>query len=104
MRAEPGSSRFRELFESALRDYERTTDVTLAKHPLAEPLRNRHSVESITDFLQDKTRDFEGRNRIMKSIESTVSILSVLSTTAALGDAVYLVCPPPRRRCTEFHL
>ena len=100
MRDEPGSSRFRELFESALRDYEKTTNLTLAKHPLAEPLQNCHSVESITAFLQDKARefgDFEGRNEMMKSIKSTVSILCALSTTAALGDAVYLVCP--RRRC-----
>jgi hypothetical protein len=68
----------------------------LAKHPLAESLQNCHSVGSITAFLQDKARefgDFEGRNKIMKSIESTVTILSMLSTTAALGDAVYLVCP-----------
>jgi hypothetical protein len=94
MRAEPGSSPSRELFESALRDYETTTNLTLAKYPLAEPLQNCHSVESISAFLQDKARefgDFEGRNEMMKSINSTVSILCELSTTAALGDAVYLV-------------
>jgi hypothetical protein len=95
MRGEPGSSRFREHFESALRDIENTTNLTLAKHPFAEHLQNCHSVESIAAFLQDKARefgDFEGRNKLMKSIENTVSILSTLSTTAALGDAVYLVC------------
>jgi hypothetical protein len=96
MRGDSGSSRFRDLFETALRDYEKTTNLTLAKHPLAEHLQNCPSVESITAFLQDKARefgDFEGRNKIMKSIKSTVSILCMLSTTAALGDALYLVCP-----------
>ena len=99
------SSRFRELFESALRDYEKTTNLTLAKHPLPEHLQNCPSTESITTFLQDKAREFgdsEGRNKIMKSIKSTVSILCMLSTTAAFGDAVYLVCT--KAPMPVFHL
>jgi hypothetical protein len=107
MTGESGSSRFRELFESALRDYEKTTNLTLAKHPFAEHLQNCHSVESIATFLQDKARefgDFEGRNEMMKSIESTVSILCALSTTAALGDSVYLVCPKVPMRVYHLRL
>jgi hypothetical protein len=90
MRGNSRSSRFRDLFETALRDYEQTTSLTLAEH-----LQNCHSVESITIFLQDKAGelgDFQGSNQIMKSIKITVSILSMLSATTALGD-VHLVCP-----------
>jgi hypothetical protein len=81
-------SRFRELFESALQDYEKTTNLSLAKHPLAEQLKNYDSVESITTFLQDHARkfgDFPGSDRLMKSIKNIMSIL------CTLGDSVHLV-------------
>ena len=81
-------SRFRELFESALQDYEKTTNISLAKHPLAEQLQNHNSVESITTFLQDYARkfdDFPGSDRFMKSIKNIMSIL------CTLGDSVHLV-------------
>jgi hypothetical protein len=90
------SSRFRALFDAALQDYEKTTNITLAKHPLAEQLQNCHSVESITTFLQDQVREF-GRfqrgDEIMKSIENTVASLCALSATTAIGGVVQLVCP-----------
>lgn len=82
------------LFQSALRDYEKTTNISLTKHPLAERLRDCHSVESITTFLQDQARefgDFRGSERIMGSIKNTVSLLYVLSDTAVLRNAVYFV-------------
>jgi len=96
MTGQSGSSRFRELFQSALQDYEKTTNITLAKHPLAEQIHDCHSVESITAILQGQARefgDFKGSNRIMKSIKNTVTILCMLATTSALGDSVHLVCP-----------
>ena len=89
------SSRFRTLFESALEDYEIKTKISLEKHPLAQKLENCHSVESITTLLQDQARSFEetrGRDRITKSIRSTVSFLYKLSATAGLGDDLGLVC------------
>jgi hypothetical protein len=88
-----GSSRFRGLLDAALQHYEKTTNISLAEHPLAEQLHSCHAVDSITTFLQDKARefgDFPGSDRAMNAIKNTVSILSMLSSTAVLGD---LVCP-----------
>ena len=85
------SSRFPAIFESALQDYEKTTNITLATHELTKQLRDCHSVESVTAFLQDQAREFgnfRGSDRVMKSIENTVSILRILSDTATFGDAV----------------
>ena len=89
-----GSSRFPEIFQAALQDYEKTTNISLAKHPLAERLQGYHSVDSIATFLQDQARefgDFRGSDRIMGSIRNTVSILCMLSDTAALRKGIYFV-------------
>lgn len=88
------SSRFRELFETALEEYEAKTKVPLAKHPLTHKLENCHSVESIATVLQDQARalgEFRGRDRILKSIKSTLSFLDKLSAIAAFGDSIGLV-------------
>jgi len=88
------SSRLRTLFELALDDYELNTKISLAKHPLAQELENCHSVDSITTLLHDQARafgEFQGRDRIIKSIKSTVLFLYKLSATAALGDGIGLV-------------
>ena len=91
MSDQSGSSRLQALFELALRDYESTTNITLAKHPLAEKLQNCHSVETIIALLQDQAKGFCGSDRIMRSIGSTVSVLDQLSTITSLGGAIGLV-------------
>ena len=94
MTAQSGSSRFPEIFQAALQDYEKTTSISLAKHPLAERLQDCHSVESITTFLLDQVREFghfRGSDRIMGSVRNIVSILNMLSDTAALRNGVYFV-------------
>jgi hypothetical protein len=90
-----GSARFQVLFDYALQAYEKKTGVTLAEHPLTIQLQSCHSVESITTILQDQAQalsDFQGSDRMMKSIKTIVSILTPLSSAAALADAVALVC------------
>jgi hypothetical protein len=77
----------------------------LAKHPLVQKLDNCHSVESITTLLQDQTGifgEFRGRDRLTKSIGSTVSFLYKLSDTAALGDGIGLV--RQKRLMTVLHV
>jgi hypothetical protein len=94
MSGQSGPSRFRDLFESDLQDYEKITNISFAKHPLAEQLQNHSSVDSITTFLQDLARkldDCTGSDRFMKSIKNITSILCTLSASAALGDSVHLV-------------
>ena len=82
------------LFESAFQAYEEKTGITLAEHPLATQLESCHSVESMTALVQDQVsafNEFRGKDRVTKSVESTLSILTKLSATASLGDAVGLV-------------
>jgi len=86
------STHFRSLCESALRAYEENTDITLAEHPLAVQLQNCLDVQSVTNLLQQQASDLRGNDRIMTSIQSTVSMLSALSTTTALGGPIGLVC------------
>jgi hypothetical protein len=90
----PRSTDFRALFESALLGYEEKTGITLADHPLAVQLQSCHSVESITAFLQGQAQaisNIRENDRIMKSIKTSVSILSLLSTADSLADAFDLV-------------
>jgi len=89
------STRFPAHFESALQAYQKTTGITLAEHQLAVRLQNCDSIDSITTLFKYEApsfSDLQGGDRIMKSIENTVSILYKLSTTAPLGDVIGLVC------------
>ena len=98
-------SRLQTLFEVALEEYEVKTKISLAEHPLAQELENCHSAESITALLQNQARsfgEFRGRDRIMKSIKSTVSSLYKLSSIATLGDGIGLV--RPKVLMTAFHV
>jgi hypothetical protein len=84
------SSRFQAFFEPALQAYEKKTGISLARHPLAIKLQNTDSVEAIVAILQDQAqafRDFQGSDKIMRSLKATVSILSKLSSAASLVDA-----------------
>ena len=90
MSDQPGSAQFRACFDSALQDYEEKTGIMLTKQPVAEKLENCNSAGSITAVLQDQARTFsnsQGSDRILKLIESVVSILCRLSATAALDSA-----------------
>jgi len=94
MTHQPQSARFQALFEPALKAYEKKAGVSLTQHPLAIKLQNCDSVEAITGLLQHQARDFEdlqGSDKIMKSIKTTASILSKLSSAASLADAFGLV-------------
>jgi hypothetical protein len=89
-----GSARFHMLFESALQAYEKKTGIKLAEHPLAIQLQRCDSVDDITALLQGRAEafnDFQGSDRIMKSIKTTVSILTPLSDALILADTVGLV-------------
>ena len=88
------SFRLQVLFQSALEDYEKQTNISLAKHPLAEQLERCHSVESISSLLQDHVTaisELRGSDRVLKSIKSIVSFLYKFSATASFGDDIGLV-------------
>jgi hypothetical protein len=76
------SSRLWVLFAAVLNDYKKQTDITLEKHPLAEQLQRCYTVESVTAFLQNQVRACsrsQGIDRIMESLNGTVSVLYSLS-------------------------
>jgi hypothetical protein len=85
------STRFQSLFEPALQAYEKKTGVSLTQHPLAIKLQSCDSVEAISGLLQDQAqafRDLQGRDKIMKSLGMTVSILSKISSAASLAGGL----------------
>jgi hypothetical protein len=82
------STSFRALFESAFQAYENKTGIPLAEHPIAMQLQSCHSVESMTALVQDQAstfNDFRGKDRVTKSVKTTLSILTKLSATASLA-------------------
>lgn len=87
-------SRWRALFDSALRAYKEKTGITLAEHSLATQLQSRTSVESITALIHNQIQaagDFGGTDRIMNSIGSTISTLATVFATDAFEWAVNMV-------------
>ena len=96
MTDQPGTARFQALLESALQDYEKKAGITLAdwEDSLAIRLQRCHSIDDITILLQDKVQafnDLRQRDRILKSIKATVSILTPISTVASIADDASLV-------------
>jgi len=87
MTDQPGSARFQALLESAVQAYEKKAGVTLAdsEDSLAMRLQCCHSVDDIATLLQGQVQaidDLQQRDRIFKSIKTTVSILSPTSSVA----------------------
>jgi hypothetical protein len=97
MAERPESARFRELFDTALQVYQKQTGIELSKdseHPLAVQLQSLHSEDDITDLLQGRLNaldKFQQNDRMLKAIKATVSVLTPLSGTVSLADAVGLV-------------
>jgi hypothetical protein len=99
------SSRFQTLFESAFQDYENQTGIAIDTHPLTEKLENCHSAESIITALQNLARtlgDFRGSDGIMKSTNSIVSCLCMLSSSVVPGNATGLVRWKPLTEAFHF--
>lgn len=100
-----GSSRFRALFEAAVQQYEKQTEIPLSRHPLAEQLQNCDSADSVIAVFQEQVRafsEFRGSDRIMKSLKGVVSVLSTLSAVADLGDSIGLVRRMAPMGCPMF--
>ena len=96
MTDQPGSSCFQELLESALQAYEQKAGAKLAdlEGPLAKELQCCHSVDAIATLLQGQAQavdDFQQKDRIFKTIKTTVSILSPISSVTSIADSVGLV-------------
>ena len=94
-----GSARFQLLFEASLKEYEKQTNITLAKHPLTEKFQHCDSVDSVATTFQEQVpacSEFRGGDRIIKSLNSAISVLCGLSGGVNLG----LVRPKISMRCS----
>jgi hypothetical protein len=102
MTNESAPTRFHTLLESALQAYQKNTGITLPEHPLAVKLQSCDSVDSITTILQGQAQaisSFRESDTIIKSIKSTVSILTLLSAATTFDDAFGLVRQRPPMPC-----
>ena len=86
-----GSARFQTLLESAVQAYERKAGVTLGdpENSLAMRLQRCHTVDDIATLIQGQAQsfnDFRQRDRVFKSIKTTVSILSPISSVSFTYD------------------
>jgi hypothetical protein len=99
MADQPGSARVEALWESGLQAYEIETGLALARHPLALALalalaldlQTPHSTDDIAILLQRRAQAFDGiqqRDRMMRTINTTVSSLTPLSHAASLVGPV----------------
>jgi len=89
-----GSSHLQSLFDAALQDYKAKTGIALGEHPLAEELQNCDSIESVTAVLNSQTEafnEFQGKDKILKPLKNTLSILNKISAAAKFGQDVGLV-------------
>ena len=84
-----GSARFQALLDSAVQAYEKQAGTALAYsgNSFAVQLQRCHSVDDIAKLVHSQAQsfnDFRQRDRILKTIETTVSILSPISSVASV--------------------
>jgi hypothetical protein len=87
------SSRFQDLFNTALREYNQKTGKDLATEPLTARLLHCDSSDAVLGILQEQTHAFnQFRNgdwkvQLMRRLKPTVDILLGLSTSGVFGDS-----------------
>lgn len=94
-----GSARFQLIIQASLQEYEKQTNIALAKHALAEQLQHCDSAGSVIAILQEQVHacsELRGNDRLLKSLNSAVTVLSALSASVNLG----LVGPKALMRCS----
>ena len=83
------SSRFRAIFQAALKSYQKQTKKDLLAHPLASQLQDCDSTTAILTVLQDQVREFDkarcGDERLTKWLSPTVNVLCAFSATVSGG-------------------
>jgi hypothetical protein len=92
--ATSSSSNFQQIFDNALKAYEKRTKNDLLLHPLAAQLQACDSPDAILAILQKQVEGLnQSRNaddRWTKWLDPTVNVLFAFSAT--LGEGVGLVC------------
>ncbi|KAI0248620.1 hypothetical protein BJV78DRAFT_1363407 [Lactifluus subvellereus] len=92
------SSNMQSIFNAALWEYERKTNIDLLSHPLAAQLQSCDSIAAIHAVLDAQVQKFDhhwrGDDRLTKPLHTTVDVFCVYS--AALDEDVGLPLPPAR--------
>ena len=92
--ATSSSSHFQQIFNNALKVYEKRTKNDLLAHPLAAQLQACDSPDAILAILQKQAEEFDqsrsNDGRWTKWLDPTVNVLFAFSAT--LGEGVGLVC------------
>ncbi|KAH8988144.1 hypothetical protein EDB86DRAFT_3245561 [Lactarius hatsudake] len=92
------SSRFQDIFNAALKSYQKQTNKDLIAHPLASQLQSCDSTSAILAVLLDQVREFDqarsDNERLIKWLIPTVNVLYAFSTTVSEG--VGLVFSPAK--------
>jgi hypothetical protein len=87
------SSNFQQIFDNALKAYQRRTEKDLHVHPLAAQLQTCDSPSSILAVLQQQVQELDrsqgSNDRLTKWLDPTVNVLCSLSD--ALGEGLSLV-------------
>ncbi|KAH9060227.1 hypothetical protein EDB87DRAFT_620626 [Lactarius vividus] len=92
------ASRFQDIFNAALKSYQKQTKKDIIAHPLASQLQSCDSISAILTVLQDQVREFDqaqsGDERLTKWLIPTVNVLYTFS--AAVSEGVGLVFSPAK--------
>lgn len=84
-----------ELFENALKEYERRAGTKLLEHELAITLESCDSADSVIEVLQKEAKKFQkfrgDDGKVMKWLNRTVNFLYTLSTSQLVGLGVGFV-------------
>ena len=83
------SSNFQDIFQAALKSYQKQTKKDLLAHPIASQLQDCDSTNAILAILQDQVRQFDkshsGDERLTKWLGPTVNVLNAFSATVSGG-------------------
>ena len=82
-------SQFQDIFQAALKSYQKQTKKDLLAHPLASQLQSCDSTAAILAILHDQVLEFEknsaGDERLTKWLGPTVNVLNAFSATISGG-------------------
>ncbi|KAI9438127.1 hypothetical protein H4582DRAFT_2129160 [Lactarius indigo] len=96
--AAAASSPFQDIFNAALKSYQKQTKKDLIAHPLASRLQSCDSTSAILAVLQDQVKEFNqahnGDEKLTKWLIPTVNVLYAFS--AAMSEGVGLVFSPAK--------
>ncbi|KAH9173945.1 hypothetical protein EDB89DRAFT_2228417 [Lactarius sanguifluus] len=87
------SSRFRAIFQTALKAYQKQTKKDLLTHPLASQLQSCDSTSAILTLLQGQVQEFDqahsGDERLTKWLIPTVNVLYAFSAAVSEGFGIF---------------